>query len=72
MTPHETEQIAAAMAAVIDAALAAVDPSGTTLRRACSHLREGLKIAEEMGAADNDAARIIRAFVDNIEETENL
>jgi hypothetical protein len=70
MTPHETQQIATALAAVVDAALSSLDPSGVALRRVGWHLREGLKLAEEIGAADNDAANIVRAFVENIEETE--
>jgi hypothetical protein len=67
MTPHETQQIATALAAVVDAALAAVDPSGATLRRACGHLRDGLRLAEQMDAGDSDAARIVSRFLEDIE-----
>jgi hypothetical protein len=72
MTPHEIEQIAVALAAVVDAAVSSLDPSGGALRRVGRHLRDGLKLAEQMNAANNDAAKIVRAFVENIEETENL
>ncbi|WP_363348749.1 hypothetical protein [Methylocystis echinoides] len=67
MTPHEIEQIAVALAAVVDASLSSLDPSGAALRQVGWHLREGLKLAEQMDACDSDAAKIVRQFLQNIE-----
>ncbi|WP_363350188.1 hypothetical protein [Methylocystis echinoides] len=67
MTPHEVEQIATAFAAIMDAALSSLDPSGAALRGVGWHLREGLKLAEQMDAVDSDAAKIVHHFLQNIE-----
>jgi hypothetical protein len=64
----DANQIATALTCILDAGLSAVDPSGAALRRSHSTLREGLKLAEEMNAADNGAADIIREIVANLEE----
>lgn len=72
MTPNDTEQVAVAMAAILDAALSAIDPSGLSLRRACSILRDGLHLAKEMGTPDSVAAEIVGQFVQNIEESYSL
>ncbi|WP_018405921.1 hypothetical protein [Methylocystis rosea] len=66
----DANQIATALTCVLDASLSAVDPSGAALRRAHYNLREGLRLAEEMNAADNDAASIIREVVASISESE--
>lgn len=72
-TPRfNANQIALALACILDAGLSAVDPSGAALRRAHFTLREGLRLAEEMNAANNDAASIIREVVASISEMENL
>ena len=72
MTPADQTNIGLALACVMDASLSAIDPSGAALRRAHSTLRQGLKLAEEMNAANNDAASIIREVVASISESENL
>ena len=66
----DANQIATALTCVLDASLSAVDPSGAALRRAHFNLREGLRLAEEMNAANNDAASIIREVVASISESE--
>jgi TorA maturation chaperone TorD len=68
MTPHETNQLAIALSCVVDASMSAVDPSGASLRRVCTALRDGLQLAERHSAANNDAAQIVRQFVATIEE----
>jgi hypothetical protein len=68
----DANQIAIALTCVLDASLSAIDPSGAALRRAHYSLREGIRLAEEMNAADNDAASIIREVVATIEERETL
>lgn len=68
----DVNQIAIALTCVLDASLSAVDPSGAAFRRAHNTLRQGLRLAEEMNAADNDAASIIREVVARMSESENL
>ncbi|WP_428405415.1 hypothetical protein [Methylocystis sp.] len=68
----DANEIAIALACVLDAGLSAIDPSGAALRRAQRILRDGLRLAEEMNAADNDAASIIREVVATMSESENL
>ncbi len=70
MTPHQTEQLATALAAILDASLSSLDPSGAALRRTCQHLSDGLRLAEQMGVPESDAARIVREVVNNIEDVE--
>jgi hypothetical protein len=65
----DSSHVALAMASVLDAALSAVDPTGAALHRACRSLRDGLRIAEQMGV-DNAAAEIVREVVASIEEVE--
>jgi hypothetical protein len=64
---RDADQTETAMAAIIQAVLFAVDPSGATLRRACGHLRDGLRLAEQMDAANSDAAKIVHQFLQDIE-----
>jgi lauroyl/myristoyl acyltransferase len=68
MTPTEQTQIAVTLAAVADACVSALDPSGLSLRRVCASLRDGLHIAEQHDAANNDAAQIVRQLVETIED----
>lgn len=68
MSSPNTNQAAIALSCVVDALASAIDPSGAVLRRAHYSLREGLRLAEEMNAADNGAADIIREIVANLEE----
>jgi hypothetical protein len=68
MTPHETNQLAIALSCVVDASMSALDPSGASLRRVCIALRDGLHLAEHHSAANNDAAQIVRQFVETIED----
>ncbi|MBG0801654.1 hypothetical protein IYW40_09170 [Methylocystis sp. H4A] len=56
----------------MDAALSAIDPSGVSLRRACRHLNDGLRFAEQNGEANNAAAEIVRGLIANLEEMETL
>ena len=72
VTPADQTNIGLALVCVMDASLSAIDPSGAALRRAHFSLREGLRLAEEMNAANNDAASIIREVVASISESENL
>jgi hypothetical protein len=68
MTPHEISQLAIALSCVVDASISALDPSGASLRRVCTALRDGLHLAEHHSAANNDAAQIVRQFVETIED----
>jgi hypothetical protein len=68
MTPAEHTQIAVTLAAVADACVSALDPSGLSLRRVCRSLRDGLHLAEHHSAANNEAAQIVRQFVETIED----
>jgi hypothetical protein len=68
MTPTEQTQIAVTLAAVADACVSALDPSGFSLRQVCRSLRDGLHIAEHHSAASSDAAQIVRQFVETIED----
>ncbi len=72
MTPADQTNISLALVCVMDASLTALDPSGRALRQAHSTLLQGLRLAEEMNAADNGAALIILEVVETISETENL
>ncbi len=72
MTPADQINIGLALTCILDASLSAIDPSGAALRRAQYNLREGLRLAEEMNAANNGAADIIREVVASISESETL
>ncbi len=72
VTPADQTNISLALVCVMDASLSAVDPSGAALRRAHNILRQGLRLAEEMNAPNNDAASIIREVVASISESETL
>ncbi|CAJ0854115.1 hypothetical protein AMST5_00709 [freshwater sediment metagenome] len=67
MTLDET-QLSIALACVADAIVSTLDPSGHSLRRARSSLRDGLLIAEQLDAADTPAASLLKKIVANLEE----
>ncbi|GLI92993.1 hypothetical protein [Methylocystis echinoides] len=64
----DESQIAIAVACIMDSVTSALDPSGAALRRACSSLRDGISVAEQMDAADTPAASLLKQIVANIEE----
>ncbi|MGE4172601.1 MAG: hypothetical protein AB7F41_08990 [Methylocystis sp.] len=72
MSSTDANQTAIALACITDAVLSAVDPTGAALRRARYSLCEGLRLAEEMNAANNEASSIIRKVASSISEIENL
>ena len=67
----DANQIATALTCVLDASLSAVDPSGAALRRAHFSLREGLRMAEEMGV-QSEASEVVRKLIENLEEMETV
>ncbi len=69
MITPDTTQTAIAIACVMDATLSALDPGGVSLRRACRHLNDGLRLAEEMGV-QSEASDIVRKVVANLTEME--
>lgn len=70
MSSPNTNQTAIALACVMDAALSAIDPSGVSLRLACRHLNDGLRLAEQNGEANNAAAEIVRGLIATLDEME--
>ncbi len=72
MTTTDIDQLAIVLACITDAALSAIDPSGAALRRAHFNLREGLRMAEQMDAADSPASEVVRAVVENLEQMETI
>jgi hypothetical protein len=61
------QQQTLALACIADAILFSLDPSGDAMQRTCFILREGLAIADGMGAK-SDASELVRHFLKQLEE----
>lgn len=60
-----------ALAAIVEAYVTALDPSGRAASIGTQHLRDGLAIADAMGIK-SEAAEIVRGLIENLEEMETI